>query len=109
MFERIAEIEARYQELEDGLGRPELARDPVKLRELSQKKQRHTPHKPCGGKFPSHSAATVPQNGLGLFVDIPGIAPFPFEKRRHSFYHGGQPDRVRILALNSLGEEAVSL
>jgi len=36
MFERIAEIEARYQELEDGLGRPELARDPVKLRELSQ-------------------------------------------------------------------------
>ena len=36
MFERIAEIEARYQELEDGLGRPELARDPAKLRELSQ-------------------------------------------------------------------------
>jgi peptide chain release factor 1 len=36
MFERIAEIEARYQELEDGLGRPDLARDPAKLRELSQ-------------------------------------------------------------------------
>jgi len=36
MFERIAEIEARYQELEDGLGRPELARDPARLRELSQ-------------------------------------------------------------------------
>ena len=36
MFERIAEIEARYQELEDELGRPELARDPAKLRELSQ-------------------------------------------------------------------------
>jgi peptide chain release factor 1 len=36
MFERIAEIEARYQELEDGLGRPELVRDPVRLRELSQ-------------------------------------------------------------------------
>src|SRR5262245_13735168 len=36
MFERIAEIEARYQELEEELGRPELARDPAKLRELSQ-------------------------------------------------------------------------
>src|SRR5262249_8948243 len=36
MFERIAEIEARYQELEDGLARPELARDPAKLREASQ-------------------------------------------------------------------------
>ena len=36
MFERIAEIEARYQELEDKLGQPELARDPSKLRELTQ-------------------------------------------------------------------------
>jgi peptide chain release factor 1 len=36
MFERIAEIEARYQELEDNLGQPELARDPGKLRELTQ-------------------------------------------------------------------------
>jgi peptide chain release factor 1 len=36
MFERIAEIEARYQELEDKLGQPELARDPGKLRELTQ-------------------------------------------------------------------------
>jgi peptide chain release factor 1 len=36
MFERIAEIEARYQELEDKLGEPSLARDPVKLRELTQ-------------------------------------------------------------------------
>jgi peptide chain release factor 1 len=36
MFERIAEIEARYQELEDRLGAPELARDPAKLRELTQ-------------------------------------------------------------------------
>jgi len=36
MFERIAEIEARYQELEDNLGQPELARDPTKLRELTQ-------------------------------------------------------------------------
>jgi peptide chain release factor 1 len=36
MFERIAEIEARYQELEDRLGQPELARDPGKLRELTQ-------------------------------------------------------------------------
>src|SRR5262245_11447040 len=36
MFERIAEIEARYQELEDRLGEPSLARDPVKLRELTQ-------------------------------------------------------------------------
>jgi peptide chain release factor 1 len=36
MFERIAEIEARYQELEDRLGEPELARDPAKLRELTQ-------------------------------------------------------------------------
>jgi peptide chain release factor 1 len=36
MFERIAEIEARYQELEDRLGEPSLARDPAKLRELTQ-------------------------------------------------------------------------
>ncbi len=36
MFERIAEIEARYQELEDRLGEPTLARDPAKLRELTQ-------------------------------------------------------------------------
>ena len=36
MFERIAEIEARYQELEDRLGEPQLARDPGKLRELTQ-------------------------------------------------------------------------
>jgi peptide chain release factor 1 len=36
MFERISEIEARYQELEDKLGQPELARDPGKLRELTQ-------------------------------------------------------------------------
>jgi peptide chain release factor 1 len=36
MFERIAEIEAHYQELEDKLGQPELARDPGKLRELTQ-------------------------------------------------------------------------
>ena len=36
MFERIAEIEARYQELEDRLGEPALARDPAKLRELTQ-------------------------------------------------------------------------
>jgi peptide chain release factor 1 len=36
MFERIAEIEARYQELEDRLGEPQLARDPAKLRELTQ-------------------------------------------------------------------------
>jgi peptide chain release factor 1 len=36
MFERIAEIEARYQELEDKLGDPSLARDPAKLRELTQ-------------------------------------------------------------------------
>ncbi len=36
MFERIAEIEARYQELEDKLGQPELVRDPTKLRELTQ-------------------------------------------------------------------------
>ncbi len=36
MFERIAEIEVRYQELEDNLGQPELARDPGKLRELTQ-------------------------------------------------------------------------
>ncbi|HTO68663.1 MAG TPA: peptide chain release factor 1 [Myxococcota bacterium] len=36
MFERIAEIEARYQELEDRLGEPSLARDPTKLRELTQ-------------------------------------------------------------------------
>ncbi|HTO53950.1 MAG TPA: peptide chain release factor 1 [Myxococcota bacterium] len=36
MFERISEIEARYQELEDRLGEPELARDPAKLRELTQ-------------------------------------------------------------------------
>ncbi len=36
MFERIAEIEARYQELEDKLGEPSLARDPAKLRELTQ-------------------------------------------------------------------------
>jgi peptide chain release factor 1 len=36
MFERIAEIEARYQELEDRLGEPKLARDPAKLRELTQ-------------------------------------------------------------------------
>jgi peptide chain release factor 1 len=36
MFERISEIEARYQELEDRLGEPELARDPQKLRELTQ-------------------------------------------------------------------------
>ena len=36
MFERIAEIEARYQELEDKLGQPELARDPGTLRELTQ-------------------------------------------------------------------------
>jgi peptide chain release factor 1 len=36
MFERIAEIDARYQELEDRLGEPQLARDPAKLRELTQ-------------------------------------------------------------------------
>ena len=36
MFERIAEIEARYQELEDRLSEPSLARDPAKLRELTQ-------------------------------------------------------------------------
>jgi len=36
MFERIAEIEAHYQELEDKLGQPELAREPGKLRELTQ-------------------------------------------------------------------------
>src|SRR5262245_43727759 len=36
MFERIAEIEARYKELEDKLGDPALARDPAKLRELTQ-------------------------------------------------------------------------
>src|SRR5258706_4371892 len=36
MFERIAEIEARYQELEDRLGEPQLARDPTRLRELTQ-------------------------------------------------------------------------
>jgi len=36
MFERISEIEARYQELEDRLGEPSLARDPAKLRELTQ-------------------------------------------------------------------------
>ncbi len=36
MFERIAEIEARYQELEDKLAEPSLARDPAKLRELTQ-------------------------------------------------------------------------
>src|SRR5512136_1090455 len=36
MFERIAEIEARYQELEDRLGEPQLSRDPAKLRELTQ-------------------------------------------------------------------------
>jgi peptide chain release factor 1 len=36
MFERIAEIEARYQELEDRLAEPSLARDPAKLRELTQ-------------------------------------------------------------------------
>ncbi len=36
MFERIPEIEARYQELEDQLGQPELARDPGKLRDLTR-------------------------------------------------------------------------
>jgi peptide chain release factor 1 len=36
MFERIPEIEARYQELEDKLGQPELARDPGKLRDLTR-------------------------------------------------------------------------
>ena len=36
MFERISEIEARYQELEDRLAEPALARDPHKLRELTQ-------------------------------------------------------------------------
>ena len=36
MFERISEIEARYQELEDRLAEPALARDPQKLRELTQ-------------------------------------------------------------------------
>ena len=36
MFERIAEIEARYQELEDKLSEPSLARDPARLRELTQ-------------------------------------------------------------------------
>ena len=36
MFERISEIEARYQELEDRLAEPALVRDPQKLRELTQ-------------------------------------------------------------------------
>ena len=36
MFERISEIEARYQELEDRLPEPALVRDPQKLRELTQ-------------------------------------------------------------------------
>ncbi len=36
MFERIEEVEARYSELEAQLGRPEIASNPNRLRELTQ-------------------------------------------------------------------------
>ena len=37
MFDRLEEMVSRYQELEELLGQPELARNPTRLRETSQK------------------------------------------------------------------------